>query len=28
MQRDLAEIRELSAQMRREHAQETAGNKN
>jgi hypothetical protein len=27
-QRDLTEIRELSAQMRREHARETAGNKN
>jgi hydroxylamine dehydrogenase len=28
MQRDLTEIRELSAQMRREHARETAENKN
>ena len=28
MQRDLTEIRELSAQMRREHARKTARNKN
>jgi hydroxylamine dehydrogenase len=28
MQRDLTEIRELSAQMRREHARETTGNRN